>query len=176
MPSQPLPLLLPAVDLSPVEAQYEAVGQALEQALLPLFLYCEKTQGRPELTDYQFRHLASIRATLDAVAAFGLQVEQLLTAYRANVTALNRQLHYAYDASKPHSLEQAMLVDWESIALNLLDRLRRPTDAPLSPLVVRLRSLPAFEDSLARLDYPPDVRQQLAAITSHHLPPHAHAA
>lgn len=175
MPIQPLPLLLPAVDLSPVEAQYEAVGKALEQALLPLFLYCEKTQGRPELTDYQFRHLASIRAALDAVAAFGLQVEQLLTATRANVQGLNRQLHYAY-SDKPQTLEKAMLVDWESIALNLLDRLRSPADAPLSPLVVRLRQLPAFEDSLARLDYPLEVRQQLAAITSHHLPPHAHAA
>lgn len=172
MPATPLPLLLPAVDLSPVEASYEASGQELEQALLPLFLYCEKTQGRPDLSDYQFQHLAKIRAALDAVAAFGTQVEQLLRASRANVEALNRQLHYLY-ADKPQTLEKAMLVDWESIALTLLDRLRQPQDAPLSPLVVRLRSLPAFEDSLARLDYPLDVRQQLASITSHHLPRHA---
>jgi hypothetical protein len=170
MPTTPLPLLLPAVDLSPVEAAYETTGQELEQALLPLFLYCEKTQGRPELTDYQF--LAKIRAALDAVAAFGTQVEQLLQATRANVAALNRQLHYVY-SDKPQTLEKAMLVDWESIALNLLDRLRQPQDAPLSPLVVRLRSLPAFEDSLARLACPLEVRQQLASITSHHLPRHA---
>ena len=31
-----------------METAYEAVGKELEQALLPLFLYCEKTQGRPE--------------------------------------------------------------------------------------------------------------------------------
>lgn len=175
MPAPALPLLLPAVDLSPVEATYEAIGKDLEAALLPLFLYCEKTLGRPELSDYQFQHLAKIRAALDAVAAFGTQVEQLLSAHRANVTALNRQLHYLY-SDKPQTLEKALLVDWESIALNLLDRLRQPGDAPRSPLVVRLRQLPAFEQSLARLDYPLAIRQQLGAITSHHLPPHAHAA
>jgi hypothetical protein len=166
------------VDLSPVEVAYEASGKDLEQALLPLFVYCEKTQGRPELSDYQFQHLAKIRTALDAVAAFGAQVEQLLQAQQANVQALNRQLHYVY-SDKPQTLEKAMQVDWESIALNLLDRLRDPNAAPLSPLVVRLRSLPAFEDSLARLDSPLEVRQQLAAITSHHLPPPiltAHAA
>jgi hypothetical protein len=172
MSAQPLPLLLPAVDLSPIEATYEATGKDLEQALLPLFLYCEKTQGRPDLSDYQFRHLASIRAALDSIAAFGAQVEQLLRAQRANVEALNRQLHHLY-SDKPQTLEKAMLVDWESIALNLLDRLRQPDEAPLSPLVVRLRSLPAFEASLARLACSPEVRQQLGAITSHHLPRHA---
>ncbi len=176
MPAPPLPLLLPAVDLSDVEQATEQAGHDLEQALLPLFLYCEKTQGRAELSEYQFRHLSLIRAALDAMAAYSVQVEQRHRATQANVLALNRQLHYAYDASKPQSLEQAMLVDWQSIALNLLDRLRSPTDAPLSPLVVRLRQLPAFEDSLARLDYPPDVRQQLAAISARHLPPPAHAA
>jgi hypothetical protein len=175
MSATPLPLLLPAVDLSPVEAAYETTGQELEQALLPLFLYCEKTIGRPELSDYQFQHLAKIRAALDAVAAFGTQVEQLLRATRANVDALNRQLHYLY-SDKPQTLEKAMQVDWESIALGLLDRLRAPTEAPLSPLVVRLRSLPAFEDNLVRLDYPLTTRQDLAAITSRHLPPPAHAA
>lgn len=176
MPATPLPLLLPAVDLSPVEAAYEASGHELEQALLPLFVYCEKTQGRPELSDYQFQHLAKIRAALDAVADFGTQVEQLRRAQQANVDALNRQLHYVY-SDKPQTLEKAMQVDWESIALNLLDRLRQPQDAPLSPLVVRLRSLPAFEDSLARLSCSLEVRQQLASITSHHLPPPtAHAA
>jgi hypothetical protein len=168
----PLPLLLPAVDLSPVEATYEAAGKDLEQALLPLFLYCEKTQGRADLSDYQFKHLAKIRAALDAAAAFSAQVEQLLRAQRANVEALNRQLHHLY-SDKPQTLEKAMLVDWESIALNLLDRLRHPSEAPLSPLVVRLRSLPAFEDSLARLACPPEVRQQLGAITDRHLPRHA---
>ena len=176
MPVTPLPLLLPAVDLSDVEQATEQAGHALEQALLPLFLYCEKTQGRPELSEYQFRHLSLIRAALDAMAAYSVQVEQRHTATQANVTALNRQLHYAYDATKPHSLEQAMLVDWESIALNLLDRLRQPTDAPLSPLVVCLRQLPAFEDSLARLNCPLHVRQHLAAVSAHHLPPPAHAA
>jgi hypothetical protein len=176
MPVTPLPLLLPAVDLSDVEQATEQAGTDLEKALLPLFLYCEKTQGRPELSDYQFRHLSLIRAALDAVAAYSTQVEQRHCATQANVTALNRQLHYAYDAHKPQSLEQAMLVDWETIALNLLDRLRRPTDAPLSPLVVRLRQLPAFEDSLARLNYPLDVRQQLATLSSRHLPPPARAA
>jgi hypothetical protein len=172
MSATPLPLLLPAVDLSPVEATYEAAGHDLERALLPLFLYCEKTQGRPELSDYQFQHLAKIRAALDAAAAFGTQVEQLLRATQANVHALNRQLHYLY-SDKPQTLEKAMLVDWESIALNLLERLRQPQDAPLSPLVVRLRSLPAFEDSLARLSCSPEVRQQLGAITDAHLPRHA---
>jgi hypothetical protein len=176
MPAPPLPLLLPALDLSDVEQATEQAGHTLEQALLPLFLYCEKTQGRAELSEYQFRHLSLIRAALDAVAAYATQIEQRHRATQANVTALNRQLHYAYDATKPQSLEQAMLVDWESIALNLLDRLRRPTDAPLSPLVVRLRQLPAFEDSLARLDYPLNVRQQLAAISARYLPPPAHAA
>ncbi len=176
MPVTPLPLLLPAVDLSDVEQATEQAGHALEQALLPLFLYCEKTQGRPELSDYQFRHLSLIRAALDAVAAYSVQVEQRHQATQANVMALNRQLHHAYDTTKPQSLEQAMLIDWESIALNLLDRLRHPTDAPLSPLVARLRQLPAFEDSLARLDYPLHVRQQLATIGSRPLPPSAHAA
>ena len=175
MPVTPLPLLLPAVDLSAVEQATDHAGHALEQALLPLFLYCEKTQGRPDLSDYQFRHLSLIRAALDAVAAYSTQVEQLLSATRANVTSLNQQLHYLY-SGKPQTLEKAMLIDWESIALNLLDRLRRPTDAPLSPLVARLRQLPAFEDSLARLDYPLDVRQQLATISARHLPPSAHAA
>lgn len=176
MPVSPLPLLLPAVDLSDVEQATEQAGHALEQALLPLFLYCEKTQGRPELSEYQFQHLRLIRTALDAVAAYSLQVEQRHQASQANVMVLNRQLHYTYDASKPQTLEKAMLIDWQSIALNLLDRLRSPTDAPLSPLVVRLRQLPAFEDSLARLDYPLDVRQQLAAISARHLPPPAHAA
>jgi hypothetical protein len=178
MPATPLPLLLPAVDLSPVEAAYEASGQALEQTLLPLFVYCEKTQGNPELTEGQYQHLVKIRAALDAVAAFGTQVEQLLRAQQANVEALNRQLHYVC-SNKPQTLEKAMQVDWESIALNLLDRLRDPGATPLSPLVVRLRSLPAFEDSLARLSCSLEVRQQLASITSHHLPPPtptAHAA
>jgi hypothetical protein len=167
---------LPAVDLSDVEQATEQAGHALEQALLPLFLYCEKTQGRPELSDYQFRHLSLIRAALDAVAAYSVQVEQRHQASQANVMVLNRQLHHAYDTSKPQSLEQALLIDWESIALNLLDRLRHPHTPPLSPLVARLRQLPAFEDSLARLDYPLDVRQQLAAIGSRRLPPPAHAA
>jgi hypothetical protein len=176
MPVTPLPLLLPAVDLSDVEQATEQAGHDLEQALLPLFLYCEKTQGRPELSEYQFRHLQLIRAALDAVAAYSVQVEQRHAATCANVTALNRQLHYAYDAAKPQSLEQALLVDWETIALRLLDRLRPSTDAPLSPLVVRLRQLPAFETSLARLDCPPDVRRQLAAVSIRHLPPPAHAA
>jgi hypothetical protein len=176
MPVQPLPLLLPAVDLFDVEQATEQAGTDLEQALLPLFLYCEKTQGRPELSEYQFRHLSLIRAALDAVAAYSMQVEQRHRATQANVTALNRQLHYAYDATKPQTLEQAMLIDWETIALRLLDRLRSPTDAPLSPLVVRLRQLPAFADSLARLDCPLDVRRQLAAVSIRHLPPPAHAA
>lgn len=175
MSATPLPLLLPAVDLSPVEATYEAAGHELEQALLPLFLYCEKTQGRSELSDYQFQHLAKIRAALDAAAAFGTQVEQLLRAQQANVEALNRQLHYLY-SDKPQTLEKAMQVDWESIALGLLDRLRQPQQAPLSPLVVRLHSLPAFEHNLVRLDYPLAARQDLGAITFHHLPPPAHAA
>jgi hypothetical protein len=172
MPVQPLPLLLPAVDLSSVEAAYEDTGTDLAQALLPLFLYCEKTQGRPELTDYQFQHLAKIRAALDAAAAFGTQVEQLLRATQANVDALNRQLHHLY-SDKPQTVEKAMQVDWEGIALNLLDRLRQPTNAPLSPLAVRLRSLPAFAEGLDRLNCAPEVRQQLGAITSHDLPRHA---
>jgi hypothetical protein len=176
MPITPLPLLLPAVDLSDVEQATEQAGHDLEQALLPLFLYCEKTQGRPELSDYQFHHLQLIRAALDAAAAYAVQVEQRHTATRANVTALNRQLHYAYDAAKPQTLEQALLIDWETIALHLLDRLRHPTETPLSPLVVRLRQLPAFEHSLSRLDCPPDVRQRLAAVSVRHLPPPAHAA
>ncbi len=176
MPVTPLPLLLPAVDLSDVEQATDQAGTTLEQALLPLFLYCEKTQGRPELSEYQFRHVQMLRTALDAAAAYVVQIEQRHTATQANVTALNRQLHYAYDAAKPHSLEQALLIDWQSIALNLLDRLRRPTEAPLSPLVARLRQLPAFEHSLARLDCPPDVRQQLAAVSVRHLPPPAHAA
>jgi hypothetical protein len=175
MPVQPLPLLLPAVDLSPVEAAYEASGKDLEQALLPLFLYCEKTQGRPELSDYQFRHVASIRAALDAIAAFGTQVEQLLRAHRANVDVLNQQLHHVH-ADKPQTTEKPLSVDWESIALSLLDRLRQPNEAPLSPLVVRLRQLPSFENNLVRLDYPLAARQDLAAISSSHLPHPAHAA
>ncbi|MGI4871278.1 MAG: hypothetical protein ACRYFX_08880 [Janthinobacterium lividum] len=137
MPSPALPLLLPAVDLSPVEAATEAAGHTLEQALLPLFLYCERVQGRDDLTDYQFRHVATIRAALDAVAAYSTQVEQRHTATCANVTGLNRQLHYAY-SPKPQSLEKAMQVDWESIALSLLERLH-PTGLPASPLVVRIK-------------------------------------
>jgi lysophospholipase L1-like esterase len=65
MPVTPLPLLLPAVDLSDVEQATEQAGHDLEQALLPLFLYCEKTQGRPELSEYQFKHLNLIRAALE---------------------------------------------------------------------------------------------------------------
>lgn len=138
MPAPPLPLLLPALDLSPVEAVTEAAGQALEQALLPLSRYCARVEGRADLTDYQFRHVATIRAALDAVETYSTQLWQLLTATRANVTGLNRQLHHAY-SDRPQTLEKAMQVDWESIALSLLDRLQHPASVPASPLVVRVR-------------------------------------
>jgi hypothetical protein len=175
MPVTPLPLLLPAVDLSDVEQATEQAGYDLEQALLPLFFYCEKTQGRTELSEYQFRHLSLIRAALDAIAAYSNQVEQLLTATRANVTGLNCQLHHVY-STDPQLTALAQQVDWETIALSLLDRLRSPTAPAASPLVVRLSQQPAFQHNLVRLEYPLAARQDLAAITAHHLPSPAHAA
>jgi hypothetical protein len=171
----PLPLLLPAVDLSDVEQATELAGHELEQALLPLFLYCEKTQGRADLSEYQFRHVSLIRTALNAMAAYATQVEELLTATRANVTGLNCQLHQVY-STDPQPPATAMQIDWERIALSLLDRLRHPNETPLSPLVVSLRQQSTFQDNLVRLDYPLTARQDLAAITAHHLPPPAHAA
>nr|GFC09567.1 hypothetical protein [Tanacetum cinerariifolium] len=161
MPVTPLPLLLPAVDLSDVEQATEQAGHDLEQTLLPLFLYCEKTQGRSELSEYQFRHLSLIRAALDAIAAYSNQVEQLLTATRTNVTSLNAQLHHVY-STDPQLTALAQQVDWEAIALSLLDRLRSPTASAASPLVVRLSQQPAFQHNLVRLDYPLEAAHRAA--------------
>lgn len=167
MPPKSYPLLLPAVDPTPTELATEAAGHALEQALLPLFLYCEKTQGRPELTDYQFRHVQLIRTALDAVAAYATQLEQLLGVHRANVAGLNAQLHHVLD-TRPRPLEKTLQVDWESIACSLLERLRQPAEptAPLSPLVARIRQSDAFQRGQARL----------AAAPTATWPPHADAA
>lgn len=169
MPAPSLPLLLPAVDPTPVEAATEAAGRALEQALLPLFLYCEKAQGRADLSDYQLRHVLLIRGALDQLAEYATQLEQLLRVHRANVAGLNTQLHRALYA-QPQPLEKAMQLDWEGIALGLLDRLRRPADqaTPLSPLVARIRQSESFQRAQARLATAPH------PFTS--WPPHADAA
>jgi len=76
-----------------VEAATEAAGYLLEQALLPLFIFCEKALARPDLSGYQFQHMQELRAALDAVAAYDTQIQQELRVHRANVAGLNEQLH-----------------------------------------------------------------------------------
>ena len=47
------------------------------------------------------------------------------------------------------------------------DKLLNP---PPPPLVAHVRSLPAFQNNLPRLEYPPDTRQALGLFSAHHLP------
>jgi len=150
--AHPLPLLLPAHDPTPVQAATEAAGHALEQALLPLFLYCEKAVGRPDLSDGQFRHVQAIRAALDAVAAYDGQVQQELRFHRANVAGLNQQLHGLLASGRPTPLVNALQPDWQGLALTLLERFCDPTaPVPAQPAPSRGRELPAYTHHLVRL-------------------------
>ena len=152
MPPAPLPLLLPARDPAPVEAASEAAGYVLEQALLPLFLYCEKAQGRPDLSDAQFRHVQAIRAALDAVAGYDAQLQQELRFHRANVAGLNQQLHGLLASGQPTPLARALQPDWQGLALALLERFCDPAQPVLvAPRPGQGRELPAYARYLVRL-------------------------
>jgi hypothetical protein len=92
-------------------------------------------------------------------------------ATRANADALNRQQHYPYfqqapDAGKQRCRSIGKALPWACSTTCTLYR------GPLSPLVVRLRSLLAFEDNLVRLDYPLAARQDRPS--GYQRPPLAH--
>ncbi|MDO7886002.1 hypothetical protein [Hymenobacter cheonanensis] len=165
MPTSPLPLLLPAQDPAPVEAATEAAGHALEQALLPLFVSCEKALARPELSDYQFQHMQMLRAALDAVAAYDTQVQQELGVHRANVAALNQQLHQLLAYTQPRPLEQALQIDWQGLALTLLERFCSPSAPVLTQPPSRGRALPAYERHLVRLGLLLATPEEVAALS-----------
>lgn len=176
MPTPPLPLLLPAQDPAPVEAATEAAGHALEQALLPLFLSCQKALARPELSDYQFQHVQTLRAALDAVAAYDTQVQQELCLHRANVAGLNQQLHLLLARTQPKPLEQALQVDWQGLALTLLERFCSPANPVPTQPPPRGRALAAYERHLVRLGLLLASPEELAALTPPAYPPILHAA
>jgi hypothetical protein len=175
MSTSPLPLLLPAQDPAFVEAETEAAGHALEQALLPLFLFCEKTMARPELSDYQFQHMQMLRVALDAMAAYDTQVQQELHVHRANVDSLNQQLHRLLVRTQPKVLEQVLQVDWQGLAFTLLERFCSPT-APISTQAPRERSLAAYERHLVRLGLLLASPEELAALSASTFPTLSHAA
>jgi hypothetical protein len=176
MPTPPLPLLLPAQDPAPVEAATEAAGHALEQALLPLFLSCQKALARPDLSGYQFQHVQVLHAALDAVAAYDVQVQQELDLHRANVAGLNQQLHLVLARAQPTPLEQALQVDWQGLALTLLERFCSPTDPISTQPLPRGRSLAAYERHLVRLGLLLASPEELAALTPPASLPLLHAA
>lgn len=152
MPTDPLPLLLPARDPAPVEAASEAAGYTLEQALLPLFVYCEKAQGRPDLSEGQFRHVQAVRAALDAVAGYDAQLQQELRFHRANVAGLNQQLHVLLASGRPTPLARSLQPDWQGLALALLERFCDPAQpVPLAIHPSQGRELPAYARHLVCL-------------------------
>ncbi|MGI4822274.1 MAG: hypothetical protein ACRYFV_13775 [Janthinobacterium lividum] len=201
-----LPLLLPAVDPTPVEVQTEATGQALYDALLPLHVYCEQLRGRTDLTPRQFEHLRQLENVLDAVVSDKNQTTQLLTVHRANTEALNQQLHAAIDRGEapawlrnPNPTPAKLLAEREADPIYRLGYARgysrglatgQQQNARLLDLYAQhavlvpppsyqassviLNAQRVIEENSPRLTLPLDVRQDIAAISAHHLPnPHA---
>lgn len=200
--STSLPLLLPAVDTGPVEAQAEATATTLYNTLLHLHTYREEQRGRADLTPWQFEHLRKIENVLDAVAADKIQTAQLLTVLHANVEGLNGQLHAAINRGdapawmlNPNATPAEVLAEREAdpvYRLGYVRGYRRGLDLgqqqnerllslyaqyailvpppSYQPSAVILRAQRALDENYERVPLPLEARQDLAAISAHHLP------